>query len=194
MYIHFTLSIVIIILSIIYSFPAFHKKHEAIQYLVTTLVTMNTGICFFLCSIFLIWDNRLLEKDLPVIKTSIIAAVIIGVLVFVVTWIRFMILLKKGEYRPGSKKESVRGRIESMSLVIPAIIIGTGLSMFLQAVFRTMTIDGNELFIILVGPLLLYLFLFVLPEQIVIIYCKKRFKSFTFDEKGNLYPIGSGEK
>ncbi|WP_280528738.1 hypothetical protein [Virgibacillus pantothenticus] len=36
--------------------------------------------------------------------------------------------------------------------------------------------------------------LFVLPEQLVILYCKYRFESFNFDKDGNLKPMGTKRK
>ena len=39
--------------------------------------------------------------------------------------------------------------------------------------------------------LLYFMMMFVLPEQLVILYCKFRFKSFNFDPDGNLYPASS---
>ncbi|WP_232231248.1 MULTISPECIES: hypothetical protein [unclassified Virgibacillus] len=42
--------------------------------------------------------------------------------------------------------------------------------------------------------IIFYTMLFVLPEQLVILYCKYRFESFNFDKDGNLKPMGTKRK
>ena len=50
-----------------------------------------------------------------------------------------------------------------------------------------MSIDTNSIVLLLVGPVIYYFCIFVLPEQLVLLYCKFRFESFNFDKDGNLH-------
>ncbi|SIS60365.1 hypothetical protein SAMN05421787_101689 [Virgibacillus pantothenticus] len=54
--------------------------------------------------------------------------------------------------------------------------------------------DLNLIIIVVVGIGVFYTMLFVLPEQLVILYCKYRFESFNFDKDGNLKPMGTKRK
>ena len=165
------------------------------QYIIVILVTLNTfGIPIYICAVFAMWPERILLKNEPIVIKSIIISCLTGAAILIYTWFRFMRLLKKGDYKEGSKKDKLRSTFEAKSMIVPGIIIGTTFSLFLQDLFKTITtFDGHVWIVIIFGPLLFYTILFILPEQIVLVYCKKRFKSFTFNEKGNLYPIGSGD-
>ncbi len=112
-----------------------------------------------------------------------------GALIFIVTCIRFYILLHKGHYRKGCKKDQLRGSIEgNIKSYLPMIIVAsTGLVFVLQYLIRSSGFAELDT-IIMMGMFMLIFFtmLFVLPEQLVILYCKFRFKSFNFDMDGNL--------
>src|SRR5690625_4495046 len=96
----------------------------------------------------------------------------------------------RGWYRANSKKGRLRSRIESKTIVPTAIIVGTSLSLLVQSVFKNLFIfDGNVMMFVIGGPLLFFTMLFILPEQLVILYCKYRFESFNFDKDGQLIPM-----
>ncbi|WP_231633256.1 hypothetical protein [Numidum massiliense] len=67
------------------------------------------------------------------------------------------------------------------------IVASTGLVFVLQYLIRSSGFAELDT-IIMMGMFMLIFFtmLFVLPEQLVILYCKFRFKSFNFDMDGNL--------
>lgn len=194
--VHLILTVITIFLSIIFSIPKVYRKHEAMQYMVVLLVTLNIfGIPMYLSALFLAWPDRILPQHEPAIMRSVWISLVAGLLVFIVTWIRFLRLLKNGEYREGSERDAIRGKWEAKSLLVPAVIVGTSLSLILQSVFKSMgSFDGNIMMIIVVGLLVFYTILFVLPEQMMLVYCKRRFKSFNFDKDGNVLPLGSGER
>ena len=101
--------------------------------------------------------------------------------------IRFYILLQRGEYRKGSKKEELRGRFEVKSYIPAATVAGTGLVFVIQYIARLSTLnDLNMVIFIVIGIGLFFTMVFVLPEQLVILYCKIRFQSFNFNERGYL--------
>ena len=117
-----------------------------------------------------------------------------GVLVFLITCIRFYILLKKGKYQRGTNKENQRRYFEKKSLMPMAIVGGLGVVYIIQFAARNGYTDINDLVFILLGPLLFYVMIFVLPEQLVLLYCKFRFDSFNYsfekDPDGVLKPMG----
>lgn len=44
---------------------------------------------------------------------------------------------------------------------------------------------------IVVGVAIIYVLMLLLPRQLVILYCKGRFKSFQFNDENELNPVGS---
>lgn len=81
----------------------------------------------------------------------------------------------------------MRGRFETSSYVPVASIVGLGIVFTIQYIARTTAIDDiNMMILIVIGIALFFVMQFVLPEQLVILYCKYRFKSFNFDKRGYL--------
>jgi len=75
------------------------------------------------------------------------------------------------------------------------VIVSVGIVYMIQFLIRNIYfIDIETIILSTMGPLLIFAMLFVIPEQLVILYCKYRFDSFNFNKKGNLKPIGSGRK
>lgn len=194
---HFWLTAVLVFLSIIYVIPVVYKISEKMQYLVSILVSQNLfSISIFICALFLIAKDDG-EGKVPSSESLLNFTYItfgIGLIIFIVTFIRFYILLRKGHYRKGSKKDQLRGRFENTSYV-PATIIGSlGLVFIIQYIARFSAInDLNIVIVIVIGIALFFVMLFVLPEQLVILYCKFRFKSFNFNERGYLNKIRKGD-
>lgn len=176
-------------LSLFYAIPAIYSKSGRIQYLLSIVVSQNLfSPCLFISALFLIGkegDGHEATAESLLTFTYIILA--IGFLAFVATSIRFYGLLKKGEYRKGSSKDALRAKFEAKSYIPMASIAGLGLVFVIQYIARNSAIDDlNTTVIIVIGMSLFFVMLFVLPEQLVILYCKYRFKSFNFDERGNL--------
>ena len=192
-YIHLVGTTILIIFSVLYSIPSLYKKGQKIQYFISILVSQNLfGMMLFISSLFLIGSDRLFTIEQSELIQITLVMIGLGILTFFITFIRFYKLLSKGEYRLGSKKAQLRTRFEAKSLIPFAVISGTGISLLLQYIFKNMIIiDGNVMMLILLGPLVFYTMLFVLPEQLVILYCKSRFDSFNFDQEGNLKPFSS---
>lgn len=73
------------------------------------------------------------------------------------------------------------------------MIVGSvGLLFILQYLVRTFGLaDIESIVMVTLFILLFYTMLFVLPEQLVILYCKYRFDSFNYDKNGNLKPMGT---
>ncbi|NME04991.1 hypothetical protein [Psychrobacillus sp. BL-248-WT-3] len=187
---YFWLTAVLIGLCVLYSLPYVYNRSGRIQYLISIIVTQNmSSIPFLLVSLFLIgMENGGINtnKDSLLQITYIILA--IGILIFIVTFIRFYILLKKGHYRKGSKKDEQRSKLESMSFLPGAIVGGIGLVFVIQYISKNSNYDdSNTIAIIIGGILAFFVMMFILPEQLVILYCKYKYKSFNFNERGYLY-------
>ncbi len=190
---HLGITVILILFSIVYSIPAIYMKQQKVQYFISILVSQNLfGLFFLVCSLFLI------GSDLVIIRTDysllIITLLIIafGILIFLATFIRFYILLRKGAYRIGSQKGKLRSRFETKSY-LPAVIVGsTGMVIIIRYIVNTFQLaDVEALGMTILCISIFYTMLFVLPEQLVILYCKTRFDSFNFDQEGNLKPFSS---
>ncbi|ASN06075.1 hypothetical protein [Virgibacillus necropolis] len=171
---HLILTIIIILLSIIYAFPTVYKRKERSQYLINIIVSQNLfGIFPYLFPLFIVGRGNATEKSL---LTLTFVTLIIGVIIFIATCIRFNILLQKGHYRKGSKKDEVRGRFETKSYIPLAIIGGVGVVYLIQYMARKFYIVPIDFILIAILCIVIfYAMLFVLPEQLVILYCKSRF-------------------
>ncbi|MEB5450443.1 hypothetical protein U8M18_01455 [Virgibacillus pantothenticus] len=161
--------------------------------MVIILVSQNLfGVFAYLFTIFILGS---VDTTTQSMLMATIVTLILGILIFVFTCVRFYKLLREGHYREGSKKGVMRARFEKksyMSLVIFGGVRAVYLIQFLSKNFYSIPID-----FIFVGILCLAIFytmLFVLPEQLVILYCKYRFESFNFDKDGNLKPMGTKRK
>ncbi|MFD1067901.1 hypothetical protein [Oceanobacillus locisalsi] len=192
--VHLVVTIVVIVLSIVYAIPYIYMKYQKTQYMLTIIVSQNLfGISFYICALLFIGKNRDITTNSLMMFTYV--TLIIGGLIFISTCIRFYILLRKGSYRTGTKKDRLRGKFEKKSY-LPMVIIGSiGLVFILQYLVRTFGLEGIDTIVMMTLFIsLFYAMLFVLPEQLVILYCKYRFDSFNFKEDGTLKPMGNDRK
>ena len=187
--VHFWITAGLIMLSLVYAMPAVYKRSGKIQYMLSILVAQNLfSAMFFISALFFIGKNG---EGVAVAPESLLnftyIILLIGLSIFIVTFVRFSILLRNGHYRKGSKKDKLRGRFESKSYIPAVVLGGIGLVFVVQYIARTSAIDDiNIMVVIVAGLLLFFVMLFILPEQLVLLYCKFRFKSFNFDKKGYL--------
>ncbi|TQR21295.1 hypothetical protein [Psychrobacillus vulpis] len=188
--VHFWLTAVLVVLSLIYAIPVVYKNSEKMQYFVSILISQNIfSLSIFICAIFIIGKEG---EGMTATPSSLLnftyILLVLGFLVFIATFIRFYILLKKGHYKKGSKKEELRNRFETSKYMPVAILGGLGIVFIIQYIVRNTAMnDLNAMVVIVIGIALFFVMLFVLPEQLVILYCKFRFKSFNFNERGYLY-------
>lgn len=185
--VHFWITVVLVILSVIYGIPFIYKRSQKTQYLVSILVSQNIFAIFsYISGLFVLGENQ--EVSESSLLTFTMVTLFLGVLLFIATVIRFSILLRRGKYRKGSKRGELREKFETKTY-IPAVIIGsTGLVFIIQFAVRTFNLaDIEDAVITVLGFAVFYTMIFVLPEQLLILYCKFRFKSFNFSERGSLY-------
>lgn len=184
--IHMGLTAILILLSVVFAIPAVFKRAEKVQYFLSIIVTQNFTVFFYLSALFYLGESDDATVGSLVNLTWI--TLTIGVLLFLATFIRFYILLQKGYYRKGSKSDEMRGKFETKSYIPIAIIGSISLVFIIQYVMKMGSSDFFDTVMFVFLPFaLFYTLIFVLPEQLVILYCKIRFKSFNFDISGYLY-------
>lgn len=130
--IHLTVTIILSILSVVYSIPSIYLRSQKIQYLLSIIIThMMFTFNFFIIMLFLLGNSKGFSlKEAGLINVMLIL-VITGILLFAVTSIRFYNLLKSGAYHSGFKKNILRLKFEKKQLIVPAIIAGTGISLII---------------------------------------------------------------
>ncbi|WP_231633257.1 hypothetical protein [Numidum massiliense] len=155
------------------------------QYLLVILVSQIFVVSFYIAALFLIFSPETgIDGESALTFTYVTLS--FGALIFIVTCIRFYILL---HYRKGSKKDQLRGSVEgNINSYLPMIIVAsTGLVFVLQFLIRSSGFaEPDTIIFVVIAFIVFYTMLFVLPEQLVILYCKFRFQSFNFDMDENL--------
>jgi hypothetical protein len=189
--VHFWIIVALVILSIIFSIQAVYRKAERIQYLVYIVVNLNMfGVSFFILALFLLGsdeENTKFTQEFLLNYTYL--ALLIGLVVFVVAFIRYYLLLHSGHFRKGEKKETQLWRLMERLGGSGIFIVMTIIVLICMYVEEMAGFNNNRRSVmapIFFGHLFFYVTLFVLPEQLFILYCKFRFKSFNFNKRGYL--------
>ncbi|WP_370295984.1 ABC transporter ATPase [Rossellomorea marisflavi] len=183
----FGVTLIVSILCLLFAIPLVYKKFEWVQYVVNTLFSQLTFCVYpFLIAVYLFGEGDQASQDALLNFTYIALAV--GIAIFLITCIRFYLLIKKGAYRENSYKGKMRNKFEISSYLPIIIVASTGLALLMQYAIRTLPAGSIEDPTLTYFALIIsYLMIFVLPEQLVLIYCKLRFKAFNFNSRGYLY-------
>lgn len=144
-----------------------------------------------MAAIFLVGDQHTIPQGSLFNFTN--STLIVGLLIFVLSLTRLTISIMRGSYRTGSKNHQTRSKMENRSYIGIAIVSGLSIYYTLHYLIRSFRRVGfllGEGLMILLGLLLYYAMLFILPEQLAILYCKAAYKSFNFSSiSGRLYSI-----
>ncbi len=165
----------------------YSSRGHKIQYLISILAIQNIGAAgCYLSAIFAIgsWSDITVMALMDLTKLTLI----VGMVVFLATSIRFYILLLKAKYRRGSQKDQLRNKFEKSSY-LPLAILGSTVFFIVSQYFVRM-LNWTDIQMMITAIMFIgvfYTMIFVLPEQLMILYCKFRFKSFNFDKDGVLY-------
>ena len=179
---------VLAILSLIYAVPAVYRRGQKFQYFLSILVIQNIGAVsmFILVLIMMGTEDAIIQNG--TLDSFAMTALAAGLFVFMSAFIRFWLLIRKGAYRRGSGKDILRSRFETKSYVAVAIVGGISLFFTAQYLFRNLGMPNLDMAIMLtLMMLIVYVMLFILPEQLMILYCKFRFRSFNYKKNGELY-------
>src|SRR5699024_4585383 len=111
--VHLIITIILIMLSIIFGIPSVYKDFQKTQYFITILVSQNMfGWLFYIGALLVLGSGDNSDKSLLMVT---LITLLIGMLVFIITSVRFNVLLKKGKYRSGSGRDILRGSFEKKS-------------------------------------------------------------------------------
>lgn len=187
MFICFWFTVVLTVLMIVFTFRYFYMKFQKIQYILAIVLSHALfSVSVYLAALFIIGKSDRVSEDV-LMKITLISLSSM-VLVVIVTIIRFIILLNKGAYRKGTAKDIQRAKFEGYSYVPAVVTASTSLVISLQMIISSYGLQGfREIIVIVIGFLVIHVMSFVLPKQLVILYCKYRFKSFNFDNRGKLH-------
>ncbi|MBS2967612.1 hypothetical protein J9317_02350 [Metabacillus sp. KIGAM252] len=152
--------------------------------MMSILTTQNLGASFFLMALFLLGEKEGINENTLISFTII--SMFFGALILVSTFIRYFLLLYRGHYKRDSASDKRRGE---KGFHLPIIVTGSIALIYIiqQAVKVFGFADIETISIIVLFSSISYAIIYVLPEQLIILYCKYRFKSFTFNERGYLY-------
>jgi len=129
----------------------------------------------------------------------ITVTLLIGLAIFVYSYMHMMKLLQQGKLRKGTeryKKQQTNERNEPNTYIgsVSALLSGTlGNGIFLTNYFEINLTEDIVIFITM-GVAVIYVLMLLLPRQFVILYCKGRFKSFQFNDNYELNPVGSSRE
>lgn len=177
---------VIIVLAIFYASKKIYKSRQAEQYLVVTLISQYLfGILPLGIALYMIFDGTQFHHNVPIGNSGmaffIIGIMVFGVIVFLFAFLRFIKKLEEGKFRRNTKRDKYRGYLEERSLDFDGIVKKFVIAFILVAIILRMILQVNDIEILFIGSLTIIIFytmLFILPEQLVIWYCMKKFKSF----------------
>lgn len=195
--VHLWGSVIVAVLSIIYSIPRVYMRSQKFQYFLGIIASQNLfGLSFYILGLAAIGASISTNADALVTFTYLTLA--FGLIIFLASFTRYYIKLKKGEYRKGSKSDKWRSKAEKGIPSYLPIVIGLGVPavLIMQFIIRNFELHGDALFILVlstVSIMLFYVMLYILVEQLLILYCKFRFDSFNFEQTGRIKPMRDEE-
>lgn len=192
------LTVVLIILSIVYSIPHLYKKQEHIQYKVLSLGLFNNIIVhpFFIGMFILMQAND--TNDLIYIGVALLLS-LMGIGLFAVIFYKTTDAIANGYFSRCSTKndydEAVK-KDKGFNSNLPTLIFGgTGfLLIFGSSLPFVGTVEGEKVFLAILFISVYFFGIHVITMNLIAIYCKGRFRSFNFSQEGYLYPWGSGDR
>ena len=190
-------AITLIVFSLIYSVSKVYGKRQHIQYILANLNLLSIlGILSFnLALLILKTETDTSENTLLIIMITGLFFLLFFLLTVIVRLYRSLL---RGAFRKDSDTHGYEKALEKDKEIVsklPESVVGLiGLILFVQYLFTNLT-SGIENIIIMTAMFLLpYVGLYSFSHTLITYYCKKRFTSFNFDEDGNLYPLGSGDR
>ncbi|MFB1051949.1 hypothetical protein [Paraliobacillus sp. JSM ZJ581] len=190
---HLIVSIILGLFCIIYAIPAMYMKSQRMQYFIFILAGQNLfTVSMYLLTLIIISAEFETDSETLLNFTSIMLTISIILVILKVIIVLFQ--LRKGSYKKGSKKDRLRGRLESNSLFSIIFSLGIGATFIVQYFIRNFEFNGIDILIIATIFTLSSLFvLSLLPEQAITLYCKIRFDSFNYEQNGRLKPVRDEE-
>ena len=187
----------LIIISIIFTLPNMYKKRQHIQYLIFSLMLLNvSGLSLYLMSMLFLNRGAIMDHSTYIILICITFLLLF--LFFVLITLRLISSLEKGFYRRESRKFDYEDKYKEDTkrlTKLPEVTVGiVGLIIIMNSLFKYSNLAIELLIATILCFLLPYISVYMFAHSLITYYCKKRFTSFNFDEDGNLYPLGSGDR
>ncbi|MEW4327437.1 ABC transporter ATPase [Rossellomorea marisflavi] len=186
---HFSMTVVLSIVGIVFSIPYIYRKVGWLQYACSVLLSQFLfTFCPFIIALFIIGEHENATSE--VLMKLTYYGIVLGILILLVTSLRFAYLLRKGAYKKGSSRDVTRSKFEMKSYVPIIVVASTGFILLMQYSIRYINLGSLEDAKLIYLPLLItYVSVFVLPEQVVMTYCKIRFKAFNYNSRGYLHDM-----
>lgn len=192
---------ILIGLAIAFSFKSIYQKRQGFQYLVSILIlNLIFGPFFYLIGLYFLSDSTQFHHRMGISASSLILLItvtlLIGLGIFVYSYVKMMKLLNQGKFRQGTEryekqKSTEKNEPKTYKGTVTALLSGTlGNGIFVINYFEQNPTEDIVLFI-MVGVAAIYTLMLLLPRQLVIFYCKSRFKSFQFNDDNKLNPVES---
>src|SRR5699024_5400642 len=178
--------LVVAISAIFFASKKVYKSRQAGQYLFVTIISPYLfGILPLAIALYMIFDDVQFNHNFTIGNTEMVLFIIgiidLGLIFIIFDFLRFTKRLEDGKYHKKNKIDTNEGFLEGRSLNFKKIYTTFGVAFILVAI-KLLTVlhvtDVETLFISSLTIMIFYSMLFILPEQIVIWYCIKRFKSF----------------
>lgn len=183
---------ILILLGILFSIPYIYKRHGVKQYILGSIVLLNSvSIMPFFCSIFFLSQNESITFYRYIWIAFIL--LLLGMGNYLVAKVFLLKKVQKGKFKANLEsdtyQEAVREDGEIFSKMVPLFF---GLVGSLMIIGNT---DLSEKSLAGIMFTLSYFFgIHLYAQSKLLIYCKRRFKSFNFTKDGELYPWSSGDK
>lgn len=183
---HYWSTIVLSFFSFLFLFPFVFNRFEKNQYFLSIVVSQNLfGIYPFLIGVFTIGESATATEGYMI--NLINQSLAIALILFAVTVIRFYLLLLKGRYQEERNRFELGNRFEILSCIPLVVVAITGMSLIIfHAINLGYSIFSDEFTMISLFFIIFYGMVFVLPEQLVILYCKCRYERFNFNGRSYL--------
>lgn len=191
-------------LAIAFSFKKIYQKRQKFQYLLVALfINLVYGPFFYIIGLYILTDPTQFHHRMGISASNLILLItvtlLIGLGIFVYSYVHTMKLLQQGKFRKGTeryKKQQTNERNEPNTYIgsVAALLSGTlGNGIYLTRRYGENMPDDIVIFIMF-GAAAIYVLMLLLPRQLVILYCKGRFKSFQFNDENELNPVGSSSR
>jgi len=180
------MALILILLSLQFGVKKVYKNRQSTQYLIVILLSqfMFGGSGYWI-GMYMIFDSQQFHHSIAVgnlkLVIFIISSLVVGVILFIFSFIRFLKKLEEGKFRKNTKRDKIRSQLEenTMNFEKFAIVFGVSFTLIITSLFTMLGVHDIEvLFVASIGVTLFYVMQFILPEQIVIWYCIRRFKSY----------------
>lgn len=183
-----SVGLVTVLISFIFSFKYFYETRQAMQYLISIWMSQFLfGHLIYWIMLYIMFDGQHFHHSLDVegykIVVYIVVTFLLGFILFMGSFIHLVIKIRKGHYQKDTfiakMRESVELNIEQYKW--SAIRIAMIFVSSIVAVMSWLEVTEVEtLTLVTLGTTLFVTMCTILPEQLIILYCIKRFDNFNF--------------